>query len=161
MAELCSHQSERLRRLRDYAMSLAEPVVGLAEGLIHDDFYPGNTGWRRGTRELLVFDFEGVAFGPRFYDVARWLGAPDGVHVRSLARDELARYYLGQYVNAGGEEVAMSQFLAEIELLWMARTFYVLGPRLNDLRTNQRSAARSRDCDELHRELRFMLDRAA
>jgi Ser/Thr protein kinase RdoA (MazF antagonist) len=33
-------------------------VPNLPVGLVHGDFHPGNMGWRKKSKELVVFDFE-------------------------------------------------------------------------------------------------------
>jgi len=67
-----------------------------------------------------------VGLAPRFYDVARHLGAPDDIEPRCLPREELARYYLDQYVRWGGRPIALESFLEDIHLLWMVCKFTML-----------------------------------
>lgn len=105
-------------------------------GFVNHDFWPEHTGWRRETGELLIFDLEYVGFGPRFFNVALSIGAPDEVLLnappghypaRCQPREELARYYLGRYVHWGGSAVPLDRFLEEIHALWIAHRLSILG----------------------------------
>ena len=121
LAQFCSRGDDKLSRLRRLAKRLVEPVSQMEIGLIHNDFYPPNCGWSRDTGELLVFELEFVALGPRFYDVARWLGAPNDIEPRCRPREELAEYYLELYVQRGGTTVSLDQLLKETSILWTAQ----------------------------------------
>jgi len=46
-------------------------------GLLHQDFHRENIGWRGDRAGLVVFDLHKNALGPRFADVASYLGVPD------------------------------------------------------------------------------------
>jgi hypothetical protein len=136
LARFCSSPAGNLGQLRTLAKRLVEPVSRMEIGFVNHDFWPEHTGWRRETGELLIFDLEYVGFGPRFFNVALFIGAPDGVLLdappghypaRCQPRDELARYYLEQYVHWGGSPVPLDQFLEEIHVLWIAHRLSILG----------------------------------
>lgn len=131
-AELEPDLSGDIAELRAFAERLGRSVGEFQRGLIHCDLYAGNLGWRSGTRELLIFDLEGTAVGPRFYDVALLLGDPSG---RELCRPriELAEHFLSQYAHHGGDAPEMGAFLGVLDLLWWARQFYIIEPWLNGL----------------------------
>jgi len=118
---LCSELQDRLSRLQEFAVGLIEPIVKMDTGLIHGDVYPENTGWRRDTRKLLILDLEWIGFGPRFWDAAMLLGAPEEMQPQYQRRDELAQYYLEQYVRWGGKAPSLERFTEEISILWMAQ----------------------------------------
>ena len=98
----------------------------MSTGLIHSDIYPENTGWRRETGELLILDLEWIGFGPRFYDAASLLGAPDDQQPHFRRRDKLAQYYMEEYVRWGGEAIPLSKFMEENSILWMSRILNML-----------------------------------
>jgi hypothetical protein len=84
-------------------------------GLLHLDFLPDNVGWRGERAELVVFDLQKNARGPRFADVAPHLSG-------ELYREPLARFYLDEYARFGGERVGLETFRQEItELFWAHR----------------------------------------
>jgi aminoglycoside/choline kinase family phosphotransferase len=130
LKQFCSGSQGELRKLQAFAESLMEPVSQMETGLIHSDVYPENTGWRRGKRELLILDLEWIGFGPRFYDAASLLGAPDELQPHHRKRDELARYYMERYARWGGEIAPLSEFMREISALWIAQTLGIMWFRL-------------------------------
>lgn len=136
LARFCLSPEDNLGQLRMLAKRLVEPVGRMEIGFVNHDFRPEHTGWRRETGELLIFDLEYVGFGPRFFNIAQCIGAPDGVlldappghyPLRCQSRDELARHYLAQYAQWGGSLVPLDQFLEEIRMLWMAHKLSILG----------------------------------
>ena len=126
LRQLCSSSQEGLPQLQMLARSLIEPISRMETGLIHSDIYPENTGWRRETRELLILDLEWIGFGPRFYDAASLLGAPDDLQPHWQRREELAQYYLEQYVRWGGPAVSLDQFMKEVPVLWAAQRLNIM-----------------------------------
>ena len=127
LKRLCLSSQNGLSQLQALAEGLIEPVAKMRSGLIHSDIAPENTGWRRCTGELLILDLEWIGIGPRFFDAAHWLGgAPDDLQPHCCQRDELAQYYLDQYVLRGGEETPLDQFMKEVSILWIAQNFTML-----------------------------------
>ncbi len=77
-------------------------------------------------------DLESVGFAPRFYDVAPWLGAPDGVRPRCRPRSELAEHYLTEYARWGGCAVPVAQFHVSMSMIVYSAVimgFLILQPR--------------------------------
>ena len=126
LKQLCSGPRDKLRQLQTFASKLIEPIAQMEVGLIHSDIYPENTGWRRGKKELLLLDLEWIGFGPRFYDAASLLGAPDEIQPHCQQRDEWAQYYLEQYVSWGGTPMPLDQFMEQVSVLWMAQTLNIM-----------------------------------
>ena len=149
--QLCS--TDRVEDVVQYAQNLVEPVKCMQTGLVHDDFYPGNIGFRRATAELLLFDLEGICFDARFYDIARWLGRPRNTLPRGIPRSELAQRYLDCYASYGGSRVSLNQFIKEVHTLWTAHWFFMLGPQLTDALDERDPSARVCRCVQLHAEL--------
>lgn len=118
LAEFCSGPRDRLTRLQTLAERLISPVSRMERGLCLYDHRPCDTGWRRETGELLIFDLEFVELLPRFWDMAEWLGAPEEVRRVCCPRTELAGHYLEEYVRSGGSRVAVDEFLEEARILW-------------------------------------------
>ncbi|MFC1716099.1 phosphotransferase [Candidatus Poribacteria bacterium] len=166
LKSLCLDSRNRLQQLQTFARDLIEPVLKMDKGLIHSDIYPENTGWRRGKEELLIIDLEWIGFGPRFYDAAGWLGAPDDLQLHVNQRRGLAQYYMEQYVHWGGREAPLDQFMKESSVLWLAQTFIMLWfglARALDGRvdwTEDREAGRRSSCEGLYKELRVLLQEA-
>lgn len=130
LKKFCSNSSDKLHQLQEFAAGLVEPIAQMEMGLIHSDIYPENTGWRQETGELLILDLEWIGFGPRFYDAASLLGAPDNLQPHHQRRDELARYYLEEYVRWGGASMPMDKFMEGNSILWIAETLNMLWFRL-------------------------------
>lgn len=105
---------------------LAAPVSRMETGLVHTDLYPENCGHRGGGGELLVFDLVFMSFGPRFYDVARWVGTSAGRNDTNASDLRLARAYLDAYSRAGGTAPALEQFLGECSVLKAVSIFVML-----------------------------------
>jgi hypothetical protein len=97
------------------------------------DFEPHHAGRSTRTGELLLFDLSDVAFAPRFWDVGEWwcFGAPDDLYHYGISRQELAEYYLEEYVRWGGHTVPIDRFLEEIKVLYFAWRLNVLGMVFN------------------------------
>jgi len=121
LKNLCSESQDRLPRIQEFAFGVTGPIAKMDTGLIHGDVYPENTGWRRDTKELLILDLEWIGFGPRFWDAAMLLGAPEEMQRQYQRRDELAQYYLEQYAHWGGKALSLERFAEEISILWIAQ----------------------------------------
>lgn len=126
LKRLCSDSQNRLPELQTFARELIKPIAQMEIGLIHSDIYPENTGWRQRAGELLILDLEWIGFGPRFYDAASLLGAPDDSQPHHQRREELGKYYLEQYARCGGTSVYLDQFMKELPILWMAQTLNIM-----------------------------------
>lgn len=120
LEEFCCRSVDKLNHLKMLAKRLINVVNQMEIGLVHYDFYPVHTCWRRETGELLITDLEFVGFAPRFYDLGWWLGASDDILQRCRPRRELAQYYLQQYIHYGGCSISVEQFLEETHILWLA-----------------------------------------
>jgi hypothetical protein len=121
LKKLCSESQDKLLQIQEFAVGLIEPIVKMDTGLIHGDVYPENTGWRRDTNELLILDLEWIGFGPRFWDAAMLLGAPDEMQHQHQRRDELSQHYLEQYAHWGGKAPSLKQFKEVTSTLWIAQ----------------------------------------
>ena len=163
LRDLCAASGEKLPLLQGLAADLVAPVSRMAVGLVHGDYYPDSTGWRRDTGELLMVDLEGVRLAPRFSDVGRWLGAPDAVQPRCLPREELARHYLAEYARWGGSAVPLEQFLEETRLLCLKDALKMLPFAFNRALdggvdwTRDREEGRRVYRDEVHGHLTILL----
>ena len=115
---LCS--TSRRDALLSLAESLAIDVPAMERGYAHNEYTGVQVGWRRETGEMLVFDLRTTGLGPRFVDVAPWLGVPDQVLQSGHTPTELANYYLMKYLDAGGVPVAKKILMSETRLLWQA-----------------------------------------
>jgi hypothetical protein len=163
---LCSGPADRLAELHEMVARLAQPLSAMETGLLHNDFYPDSVAWRPDTGELLVVDLESVGLGPRYYDVARWLGAPEEVQPHAPERMSLAEHYLREYRGRSGRETNTRQFLEEARLLWFAGTltmlFFFLNRSLDGRMdwTDDAEEGRSQSQAELHAQLEVLLGAA-
>jgi aminoglycoside phosphotransferase (APT) family kinase protein len=163
LKDLCADGRGKLPALRQLAADLIAPVSRMAVGLVHGDFYPDQVLRREHTGELVLTDLEGVGLGPRFADVARWVGAPDEVQSRCLPQRELARHYLDAYRQWGGAAVPLARFLEETHLLALADELTMLpfsfGRSLDGKVdwTEDRDEGRRVFRAEMHRQLRVLL----
>jgi len=147
--------------------SMFEPLVGrlgeMETGLLHNDLYPDSVGWRRDTGEMVVLDLEMVGFGPRFFDVGRWLGAPEQSCQYCLSREQLAACYLDAYAAAGGNTVSVDRFRQETRCLWTVATLGMLGFKMRRAMdghvdwTDDREVGRRFYRDDLLGDLRALL----
>ncbi len=167
LRSLCSERRrERLEALQELAAGLAGPIAGMEVGLLHNDFYPDSVAWRRQTGDLVVVDLESVGLGPRFYDIARWLGAPDELQHHASDRRLLAQHYLGEYEHWTGRETDQHQFPTQARLLWLAGTltmlFFFLDRSLDGRMdwTDDREEGRRQSRAELYTQLNALLREA-
>ena len=117
----CQSNQAEIKILKRIALKLIHVVPNLPVGLIHGDFLPGNMGWRRNPRELVVFDFEDILFDTRLYDIAFVLGGWDIEGKHSAKQHDLAEIYLNTYFHCGGSNIGIEDFIREITLVWYAR----------------------------------------
>ena len=125
--KFCQSNQDEIQILKRIALELMHVVPNLPVGLIHGDFLPGNTGWRKTPKELVVFDFEDIVFDTRFYDIAFVLGGWDIEGKHSATQHELAEIYLKTYFQCGGSTIRMEDFTREITMVWYARKLNLWG----------------------------------
>jgi len=115
------------------AHRLCEQVAALPKGLVHQDFLSDNLGWRGEREEIVVFDVHKNALGPRFADVAAFLGLPDWSTTATFLgevpsrREALIDHYLHEYAQFGGDSVSQENFIEESTLLFWAHKVAILG----------------------------------
>jgi Ser/Thr protein kinase RdoA (MazF antagonist) len=122
----CGVDEGELPALSKAARSLFAQVAAQPKGLLHQDFMHDNLGWRG--EEMVVFDVHKNALGPRFADVAPYLGLPDWSSraafldaadgAGSSRREALTQHYLAEYARFGGETVSVANFLEEARALF-------------------------------------------
>jgi hypothetical protein len=124
--------SAELPALLEAAWKLFEDVAAQPTGLIHQDFMGDNLGWRG--EELVVLDLQKMARGPRFVDLAPYLGEPDwsdhGAFLDEEAggqRQSLIQHYLGEFARYGGPAVSLATCRAEMAALSRVHKISVLG----------------------------------
>ncbi len=101
------------------AQSLFARTHAHPTGLLHLDFLFDNVGWRGEREELVVFDFQKNARGPRFADVSGHLGG-------EFWYEQRAEFYLAEYARFGGGQVSLGQFHQEITALFWAHQLSAL-----------------------------------
>ena len=120
LASACIEHAGELGPLHLAIEKVAAPIDRMETGLCHNDLSPDSTCLDPRSGRGVIVDLESVSIGPRFRDIARWLGgtAQDG---RScVSRQSAAEYYLEEYHRAGGPLVPVEQLLAEARLLRFA-----------------------------------------
>lgn len=128
--EACDTRQEDRPALQQAARTLFAQVAAQPRGLLHQDFLPGNVGWRGEREEMVVFDLHKNALGPRFADVAPYLALPDWSDSEAFLegtgsdggsrREGLTRHYLDEYARYGGPAVSPATFCEETTALsWM------------------------------------------
>jgi Ser/Thr protein kinase RdoA (MazF antagonist) len=113
------------------ARLLFDRVADLPRGLLHQDFFPDNLGWRGDRAEMVVFDIHKNTLGPRFADVGAYLGLPDwSDHAAFLdaenRRQSLTQHYLDEYARFSGQCISLGTFRQETTLLSWAHKFAIL-----------------------------------
>jgi|GEM_PF-1594450 len=154
-----------IKTLKRIALELMHIVPNLPVGLIHGDFLPGNTGWRKKRKELVVFDFEDVMFDTRFYDVAFILGGQDTEEKHSAIQRDLAEVYLKVYSQYSGITPNIEDFLKELTIVWYARKLNLweyLPPDLHGLSYESGVAGNTRQTrlDLLYENMSILVSRA-
>jgi hypothetical protein len=134
LERFCLSRRAEIQTLKRIALDLIHIVPGFPIGLVHGDFHPQNTGWRKKPRELVVFDFEDIMLETRFYDVALVLGGPETEDKRRARQLDLAALYLDAYSQAGGTVPALEEFLREMSIVWFARKLNLWEHLPKDLR---------------------------
>ncbi len=160
--------SESPERLVALSRRLETAVADMPVGVVHNDYHTANAGVRHATGELLAFDLEFVGIGPRFTDIAEWLGESDEECPRPLPRADLASRYIEVYVAAGGDAPTPGTLLAEATALLMTRSLRMLGWSLGramdgevdwtDDRTEGRREARGGLLTDVRRLARYATD---
>ncbi len=161
----CQSNQVEIKTLKRIALELMRVVPNLPVGLVHGDFLPGNTGWRKKSKELVVFDFEDIMFDTRFYDVAFILGGRDTDEKRSAIQRDLAEIYLKAYSQYGGSTLRIEDFLKEITIVWYARKLNLweyLPPDLHGPSYESGVAGNTRQArlDLLHKNMSILVSRA-
>ena len=124
------------RRSSVLRVGLFIQVKGQPRGLLHQDLRPDNIGWLGGRAEMVVFDLQKNAWGPRFADVAPYLAMPDWSRDAAFLddseggarsrREVLIEHYLDEYTSAGGLVVTPEIFCTEASALAWAHRVTVL-----------------------------------
>jgi hypothetical protein len=124
----CDVEERELPGLQKAARAVFAQVAAQPRGLLHQDFFSDNLGWRG--EEMLVFDVQKHAVGPRFADVAPYLGLLDWSARAAFLdttekgtvsrRESLTRHYLEDYARFGGGTVALQTFQEEARALFWA-----------------------------------------
>jgi hypothetical protein len=162
--KFCQSNKTEIQTLKRIAQELMHIVPNLPVGLIHGDFLPGNTGWRKDTAELVVFDFEDVMFDTRFFDVAFILGDWDTGEKHTATQHELAEIYLKAYSRNGGNIPDIEDFIKEITIVWYARKLNLweylppdlLGPSYESVANENMRQTR---LDLLHKNMNLLVNR--
>ncbi len=132
----CGVSESELPRLTQAARRVFAEVEAQPRGLLHQDFFPNNFGWRREREEIVVFDLHKNSLGPRFADVSPYLSVPDWSGHKAFLdnseretdtrREALTRHYLEEYARFGGTPASAETFRAETAALSWAHKVSVL-----------------------------------
>lgn len=132
----CGAGESELPELTQAARLVFAEVEAQPVGLLHQDFFPNNFGWRGAREEMVVFDLHKNSVGPRFADVALYLGLPDwsgrkafldgSADVIPTRRETLTQHYLEEYARFGGAQVSTEVFRTETTALFWAHKVSVL-----------------------------------
>ena len=161
--DYCSTNATKLSVLRRITADLLAAMRSMPVGLVHSDLRPGNTGWRRHCRQLVVFDFEDILLDARFYDVAQVLGGPRPLLPGTESNADLAELFLDTYYELTGDRVDMKTLMDEIEIAWAAskvNLWQYLPPEYGgpsyENRAFERNAKRRRD--QLWKNLSMLIE---
>ncbi len=163
LKDFCSSCGSGLRQLQSLVRHVTDRCLQMPQTLIHTDFSTENTG-RRQTGELLVLDVEWVSLGPRFFDVAEFLGTPPERWRRDLSQGELTQHYLAEYARWGGSRPSLEAFLDDIRVLWLADKLryldFILHRALGGSAESPADDEEGRaSCDSLYRTLTMLVTR--
>lgn len=134
---VCDLSETYLPALVRAAQGLFAEVAAQPHALLHQDLSPDNFGWRGERKEMVVFDLQKNALGPRFADVAPYLASPHWPQ-NSARREALVRHYLDEYARFSAQAVSPATFDQETTALFWALRFSALAglnePKWADLR---------------------------
>lgn len=159
---LCANFPNQHLQIHRFLEQLVGVVGQMETGICHRDFEPHHVARSIRTGELLLFDLSDVGLAPRFWDVGEWwcFGAPDDLCHYGIPRKELAEYYLEEYTRWGGRPVPIYRFLEEIEVLYFAWRFNVLG-MVFERWLGSNPIEKAELTHPLHRELNNLLNASA
>lgn len=122
LKELCS--SNRIKiDLQTIALALIKKINSLEVGIAHGDFRPNNMVLLTTNNQLGLIDFEDVILDTKYYDIARYLGAPGSLFKwDNRHRDEYVDYFIERNNYYGGNKLIPSEFKTELFHIWYART---------------------------------------
>ena len=163
--QFCQSNQAKIKSLKLLTLELLHIVPNLPVGLVHGDFHPGNTGWRKKTRELVVFDFHDIMFDARFYDIAMALGGWETGLKFSATQHDLAEIYLKVYSQCSSNIIRIEGFLKEITIVWYARKLNLwehlpadlYGPSYSELEKN--GNMRQGRLDSLFKHLNILISK--
>lgn len=118
LAGFCSSNPQALSRIQKLVRHVMDKCHQMSQGLIHTDFSRENLGRRQD--ELVIMDLEWVSLGPRFFDVAGWLGKPADTCPPDARQLDLAQHFLGEYARFGGTPPSTEEFFDDLRTLWLA-----------------------------------------
>jgi tRNA A-37 threonylcarbamoyl transferase component Bud32 len=108
--------------LQRIALVLIRRINSFEIGISHSDFRPNNMVLLA-DNQLGLIDFEDVIMDARYYDIARYLGAPVSLFTwdERLREDYLA-YFVKRNDLYGGQKLDLPAFKQELFQIWYTRT---------------------------------------
>ena len=103
---------------------ICKEISQMPRGVIHGELYPFQAGLRK-NGDVVIFDLHEVKMGPRAWDMALWLGAPDDLQRRCLPQDDLVDIYLETYCREG-LEMHPSTLKAEAYRHWQLKMVEII-----------------------------------
>lgn len=85
--KLCSdyYTKEKLQKI---AFTMINKIGSMEIGIVHSDFRPNNMVFIPGSKKLSLIDFEDIIIDAKYYDIARYLGAPEQVFKLDINRKD-------------------------------------------------------------------------
>lgn len=121
ISRFLDHPDHTRARLLAQLDALAAAVRAMPVGLIHGDLFPRHVGVRRLTGEWLLFDLLYTQTGPRLFDLAPFLGAPDDASRLTRARRRHLAEVYREHCSAPFDST--DALLSEAATLWLAWEF--------------------------------------
>lgn len=95
LKKICSsyYTKEKLQKI---AFSMITKIGSMEIGIAHSDFRPSNMVFIPGSKKLSLIDFEDIIIDAKYYDIARYLGAPEQVFKWDINRKD---DYINEFIN--------------------------------------------------------------
>ncbi|MBN1409472.1 MAG: aminoglycoside phosphotransferase family protein [Spirochaetales bacterium] len=122
LKELCQ-PGPVLTELQKIAYAMIKKIGGFNIGIVHSDFKPNNMVLLPDDDKLALIDFEDIIIDTRYYDIARFLGAPDILFKwDARLRDDYINFFIKQCGIYGNKKLNHEILKRELFYIWYTRS---------------------------------------
>lgn len=122
LKKLCCSNTIKIE-LQETAKNLISIINSYEFGIVHSDFRPNNTIRLKHSEKLGLIDFEDVMVDAKYYDIARFLGAPDPrFKMDKKNRDHYLEYFIKKISEYSGNIPTHELLKKELFHIWYTRS---------------------------------------